>query len=117
MALDLVQICKVVQTYGHMGMIGTEGLFPDRFGHDAGDLVLVTLAGLLKKNIRKEDIPCRYGGEELLIIQPEMSVEITCLRAEKLREIVRQLEVKHPGVSLGVITASFGVASFPLRSC
>lgn len=85
----------------------------DNFGHDAGDLVLVTLAGLLKKNIRQEDIPCRYGGEEFLIILPEMSVEITRLRAEKLREIVRQLDVKHLGLSLGVITASFGVACYP----
>lgn len=42
-----------------------------------------------------------------------MSVEITRLRAEKLREIVRQLDVKHLGMSLGVITASFGVAGYP----
>ena len=85
----------------------------DSFGHDAGDLVLVTLAGLLKKNIRQEDISCRYGGEEFLVILPEMATESTLQRAEKLREIFRQLEVKHMGASLGVITASFGVASYP----
>jgi diguanylate cyclase (GGDEF)-like protein/PAS domain S-box-containing protein len=85
----------------------------DNFGHAAGDLLLITLAGLLKKHIRREDIPCRYGGEEFLLILPEASLELTHQRAEKLRELVAQLEVRHLGLSLGTVTASFGVASYP----
>jgi diguanylate cyclase (GGDEF)-like protein len=85
----------------------------DNFGHDAGDLVLVTLAGLFKRSVRREDVPCRYGGEEFLLIMPEASLEIACGRAEKLREQIGQLEVKHLGLALGTITASFGVACYP----
>lgn len=76
-------------------------------------MVLVTLAGLFKKHIRREDIPCRYGGEEFLLILPEASLETTHQRAEKLRELISHMEINHLGLSLGTITASFGVASYP----
>lgn len=85
----------------------------DNFGHEAGDMLLVSLAALLKKNIRPEDIPCRYGGEEFLLIMPEASVEITRQRAEIIRDLISQMEVKHLGHSLGTITASLGVAGYP----
>jgi diguanylate cyclase (GGDEF)-like protein/PAS domain S-box-containing protein len=85
----------------------------DNFGHEAGDLMLVSLAGLLKKNIRREDIPCRFGGEEFLLIMPETSLDITRQRAEMLRELISAMEVKHLGLSLGKVTASFGVACYP----
>ncbi len=58
----------------------------DNFGHEAGDMLLVSLAGLLKKNVRREDIPCRFGGEEFLLIMPEASSEITRQRAEIIRD-------------------------------
>lgn len=85
----------------------------DNFGHDAGDLLLVRLADLFKKNIRHEDIPCRYGGEEFLLIMPDSSLETTRQRAEDLREIISHMEINHLGLSLGTITASFGVSNYP----
>lgn len=85
----------------------------DNFGHDAGDLVLVRLADLFKKQIRHEDIPCRYGGEEFLLIMPDSALETTRQRAEDLRELISHMEINHLGLSLGTITASFGVSSYP----
>lgn len=85
----------------------------DNFGHDAGDLLLVRLASLLKLHIRHEDIPCRYGGEEFLLIMPDINLETANQRAEELRELISQMEVHHLGLSLGKVTASMGVASYP----
>jgi diguanylate cyclase (GGDEF)-like protein/PAS domain S-box-containing protein len=85
----------------------------DNFGHEAGDMVLTAVAGLLKKHIRHEDIPCRYGGEEFLLILPEANLKTTFQRAEELRLIISQLEVRHHGLALGKLTASFGVSICP----
>lgn len=87
--------------------------FNDTFGHKAGDAMLVALAALLKNHIRLEDIACRYGGEELLVILPETPLKITIQRAEKLREQISQLKVEFLGQTLGLTTASLGVAAFP----
>lgn len=85
----------------------------DNFGHEAGDVVLTALAGILKKHIRQEDIPCRYGGEEFVLILPDTPPEITWQRAEELRLLIAGQEIKHMGLALGQITASFGVANYP----
>jgi diguanylate cyclase (GGDEF)-like protein len=85
----------------------------DSFGHEVGDTLLAALGGFLKKHIRREDIPCRYGGEEFLLILPDMNLEHTYQRAESLRALISQFDVKHLGLSLGKITASFGVANCP----
>ncbi|MEW6068697.1 MAG: diguanylate cyclase [Nitrospirota bacterium] len=87
--------------------------FNDEFGHDAGNVMLNELGNFLQKHIRKEDIACRYGGEEFTIILPGASLEITRQRAEFLRENVKHLEVAHKNQKLGGITLSFGVAAFP----
>jgi diguanylate cyclase (GGDEF)-like protein len=63
--------------------------------------------------VRAEDIACRYGGEEFVLIMPEASQEITAERAEVLRKEARELRVQQHGQSLGAVTVSFGVAAFP----
>ncbi len=85
----------------------------DTYGHEAGDTLLAALGGFFKKQIRREDVPCRYGGEEFLLILPDANLENTYRRAEELREIIARFDVKHLGLSLGKITASFGVANCP----
>ncbi|HBB35767.1 MAG TPA: diguanylate cyclase [Cyanobacteria bacterium UBA8803] len=87
--------------------------FNDTFGHEAGDAVLRTLGQFLQRNIRASDIVCRYGGEELLLILPEASLKDTTQRAEEIRQGVKCLNVEHRHQSLGAITVSLGVASFP----
>jgi diguanylate cyclase (GGDEF)-like protein/PAS domain S-box-containing protein len=87
--------------------------FNDTYGHEAGDTLLRELGTLLQTNIRGEDIACRYGGEEFTLILPEGSAEVTCQRAEALREAIKRMDVLHRGATLGRISASLGVAVFP----
>ncbi len=87
--------------------------FNDTFGHDAGDALLSELGSLLLTNSRKGDIPCRYGGEEFVLVLPEASLDDTRRRADELRELIKQLAVSHRGRSLGSVTVSLGVAGFP----
>lgn len=87
--------------------------FNDRYGHDAGDFVLSELRLLLRKNIRCEDIPCRYGGEELVLLLPETGRADALMLSEKLGELVRNNNFFFGGRNLGSVTLSIGVASFP----
>ncbi len=87
--------------------------FNNTFGHEAGDLVLRDLGKFLQSNIRKEDVACRYGGEEFTLILPGAPMEITEKRAETLRNLVQDLEIYYNGKPLDSITLSLGVASFP----
>ncbi len=87
--------------------------FNDTYGHEAGDLVLQTVGNHLKKHIRQYDVACRYGGEELVIVMPDASLENTILRAEEIREGVKQLHLEYDGKKLDRITISVGVSCFP----
>jgi len=87
--------------------------YNDTYGHEAGDAVLRELGIFLKAQIRGDDIACRYGGEEFILIMPEASLDVAIQRAEKLRQGVKRLQITSQGQSLGVISISLGVASFP----
>lgn len=71
--------------------------FNDKFGHDAGDLVLGTLGATITKSIRPSDIACRYGGEELAIVLPEANLECARGRVEQLRLAIRDTNLIHRG--------------------
>jgi diguanylate cyclase (GGDEF)-like protein len=85
----------------------------DEFGHDGGDVVLRELGLLLKDRLRKEDIPCRFGGEEFVLVLPDAALAAASRRAEELREAVRHLTIPYDGRTIGPITVSIGVAAFP----
>ena len=87
--------------------------FNDSFGHDAGDLVLQSLADLFRNFFRATDICCRYGGEEFAIILPESTSRDAATRADALRLEVKNLRLQHKKQSLGPLTVSVGVAAFP----
>ena len=87
--------------------------FNDTYGHDAGDTVLRETATVLTKSIRIEDMVCRYGGEEFVIILPTADLNAAHGRAERIRAKIRELTVLHQGQSLGMITISVGVAALP----
>jgi diguanylate cyclase (GGDEF)-like protein/hemerythrin-like metal-binding protein len=78
----------------------------DRFGHDAGDAVLVEAARRVLKGIRSTDFLFRWGGEEFLILMPNTNREGAGLVAEKLRCVL----LAAPIDPVGTVTASFGVA-------
>jgi diguanylate cyclase (GGDEF)-like protein len=87
--------------------------FNDTYGHECGDTVLRELGKLLSRTARAEDIPCRFGGEEFLLILPCIDLSDARAKAERLRNQVKELTVRHQGTSLGTITISAGVAAFP----
>ncbi len=87
--------------------------FNDTFGHHAGDALLQEIGLYLQTNIRSEDIACRYGGEEFLLILTESTLEASIDVAEKLREGIKHLRIQYRREALGTVTASMGIASFP----
>jgi diguanylate cyclase (GGDEF)-like protein len=85
-------------------------VFNDSFGHTAGDIVLKEVAALLRRSVRTEDIVCRYGGEEFLIVLPDSSLESVSERAEQLRDAIVKLDLQHAGHALGKVTVSLGIS-------
>ncbi|PCJ24851.1 MAG: GGDEF domain-containing protein [SAR86 cluster bacterium] len=80
----------------------------DAYGHEVGNIVLSHIANLIRKTIRRLDIPCRYGGEEFTIILPDTTLKQGARFANRLRLIIENSPVKASDVLLG-IEASFGV--------
>ncbi len=87
--------------------------FNDTFGHEAGDAVLRGVADCLQQSVRSEDVVCRYGGEEFVIILPEISRELAMERAEAIRKSVAHLRMKYRGEPLRQISISVGLAMYP----
>jgi len=87
--------------------------FNDTYGHDAGDTVLREAASFLTKSIRVEDVVCRFGGEEFVVLLPTADLNAAHARGERIRSKIRELAVLHQGQSLGMITVSVGVATLP----
>lgn len=84
----------------------------DRHGHLAGDEVLRVFGDLMKQHARGSDIYCRYGGEEFLLVLPQMAEDSAVERAEQLRSAMAAALVPY-GASPIAVTVSFGVATFP----
>ncbi len=80
----------------------------DLFGHQFGDAVLRWVCQLVRANIRRLDIPCRYGGEEFAIVLPGTSLERAVKLAERLRRVLSKARLKLEGQTI-TVTASFGV--------
>lgn len=87
--------------------------FNDLYGHQAGDLVLQKISEYLCENLRDEDAVCRYGGEEILIILPDISLQDLVWRSRELNRGIRMLSLNHQGKILPRVTASFGLSSYP----
>jgi diguanylate cyclase (GGDEF)-like protein len=87
----------------------------DGFGHAAGDAVLRAIAQLVRQSIRYCDVACRYGGEELVILMPDCAQPDAVRRAESLRADIAGAPPMNDGAGPDTITASFGVAEFPLH--
>ncbi len=84
----------------------------DRAGHETGDVALRMLADALRAELRAVDTAVRFGGDEFAVILPQANIEGALLVAERLRAGIEQIEV--PGY--GRMTASIGLASFPIHA-
>ncbi|HWN50897.1 MAG TPA: diguanylate cyclase [Xanthobacteraceae bacterium] len=109
--------------YGHPGMPAMVSIIlmdidhfkrlNDRHGHDAGDLCLKRLPSILVAELgAASEGAVRYGGEEFLVVLPEMQLADAMRIAERIRRSVEKATIPNGGPGLyGVVTASFGVAS------
>ena len=84
----------------------------DGAGHGTGDVALRKFADTLRQELRAVDTAARYGGDEFVVILPQANTEGALIVAERLRQRIEQIEV--PG--FGPITASFGLATFPIHA-
>ncbi|MBN2119605.1 MAG: sensor domain-containing diguanylate cyclase [Candidatus Omnitrophica bacterium] len=87
-------------------------LYNDTLGHLEGDRALVAISSIIKNVCRREDLVCRYGGEEFAVILPEISLQDTYIIAERMRASVegqRHLFKRE-------VTISIGISSFPQGS-
>jgi diguanylate cyclase (GGDEF)-like protein len=86
--------------------------FNDTYGHAMGDVVLQRVARVLGAVLRKGDVLARLGGEEFVVLLPQVTAKGAVESAERLREAVANHEI-HPGGPLKRVTVSTGVALFP----
>ncbi|MDU4354489.1 cellulose biosynthesis regulator diguanylate cyclase DgcQ [Phytobacter diazotrophicus] len=83
----------------------------DRFGHQAGDLVLSYAAGLIGKSIREQDVAGRVGGEEFCVLLPGATLADATAVAEKIRQRISSKEIFVQKSKTIRVTASLGVSS------
>ncbi len=87
--------------------------FNDTFGHQVGDILLKEVAGVIKSRVRAGDLACRYGGEEFSLIIAEVETEGAHKCVESIREAIKHLSLHNRGQTLGTITVSAGIATYP----
>ncbi len=87
----------------------------DTYGHPVGDEVLIRVAELIRSKIRHGDIPCRYGGEEFIVLLKGDNLTAAVKIAERIRRSMEDFTFALPGIPPFKKTLSAGVACFPLH--
>lgn len=87
--------------------------FNDTFGHQAGDLLLQEIAGVLKRRVRAGDLACRFGGEEFALIISEVDARGAGRCVDVIRQEIKHLPLQYRGQALRSVTISAGIAIFP----
>lgn len=87
--------------------------FNDHHGHPGGDALLAAFGQLLQASCRREDIACRYGGEEFILILPDASEAVGIERANAILQATAKLTVTYQGCPLSSVTTSIGLAALP----
>jgi diguanylate cyclase (GGDEF)-like protein len=82
----------------------------DRYGHQVGDDALKLVADTLRRAARTQDVVCRYGGEEFLVICPDTDAQAAVLCAERLRTNIAAQGLRLQGGGEHKMTVSIGVA-------
>lgn len=84
----------------------------DAYGHLVGDEALKNVCSIIKKSIRKTDIACRYGGEELVILFNNLSKDDAYIISDRIRNKIKQSPITCNELEIN-ITVSGGISSFP----
>jgi diguanylate cyclase (GGDEF)-like protein len=86
----------------------------DTYGHEAGDAVLKALAVTLSEQCRRGDFACRYGGEEFVVVMPNINMDTAYERAQTIRQSLNSLTVPYGTYHL-TTTISMGIACYPIH--
>ena len=81
-------------------------LYNDTYGHNAGDIVLATVAKTIRKSIRKNDIFVRYGGDEFVLVMPKIEEETFNKKLEELKNNIHSADI--PGYTRLKLSVSIG---------
>ncbi|MFT3890274.1 MAG: diguanylate cyclase [Anaerolineales bacterium] len=84
----------------------------DLYGHEAGDIVLKSLAKKVMEQCRQGDFACRYGGEEFILVMPNICLDSTSKRAKELHQNIEGMNIPYGRFNLSV-TISMGIACYP----
>lgn len=85
----------------------------DTFGHAAGDVVLRGVGRLLQSKVRAQDVACRFGGDEFIVVMPDSTLEGARFKAGELQGELLDLHLEIVGLPLPSVEFSMGVAAFP----
>lgn len=81
-------------------------LYNDTYGHNAGDIVLATVAKTIRKSIRKNDVFVRYGGDEFVLVMPKIEEETFNKKLEELKNNIHSADI--PGYTRLKLSVSIG---------
>ena len=99
-------VCIIMMDIDHFKQVN------DTYGHEAGDLVLKAIAEMLSEQCRRGDFACRYGGEEFVVVMPNISLDTAYERAENLRRSLNLLRVPYECYRHNM-PISMGIACYP----
>jgi diguanylate cyclase (GGDEF)-like protein/PAS domain S-box-containing protein len=103
---ELYPLCIVMMDIDHFKNVN------DTYGHEAGDLVLKTLADTVTTRSRQGDFVCRYGGEEFVLVMPNIGIEVARERVNSLHRSIASQYIPFGHFNLN-ITMSMGIALYP----
>jgi len=111
------EVRRADRAQGSLGVIMLDvdhfKLFNDTYGHEVGDRVLKAIGQLLMRDTRAQDVACRFGGEEFVVIMPGATLEDTRRKADELRAMVPEVALDRSMDQDLAVTISAGVAAFP----
>jgi diguanylate cyclase (GGDEF)-like protein/PAS domain S-box-containing protein len=103
---ELYPLCIVMMDIDHFKNVN------DTYGHEAGDIVLKTLADTVTTQSRQGDFVCRFGGEELVLVMPNIGIEVAKERVNSLHRFIASQYISFGRFNIN-ITLSMGVALYP----